>query len=419
MLIKCPECDQNISDKAISCPSCGYPMKKISSVKIRSKTRMRLPNGFGQISEIKGRNLRKPFRAMVCVGKDELGRPICKTLKPEGYFRTYNEAYNALMKYHQSPYDLTKSITMEELYQKWTAQHFKYVGASRRSILTSCWKYCSKVYNIKVQDLQIHHIKDCMTNGKMISDSCAFKGQVLTPTPSVAREIKGMFAMLLDYAVENELVDKNVARMFNVPKSSIQEIKKNYIPHKAFSADEMDKLWSNQYTVEFVDIILFQCYSGFRPSELGKLLLSNVDLKEWTIIGGIKTESGKNRIVPVHRAIRDIVLRHYEESTKLGNIHLFSVKNKVKTTTDYEMKYYKYLSRFNGVIETLELNAEHRPHDPRKQFVTMAKEFGVDEYAIKLIVGHAITDITEKVYTERTVSWLHKEIDKIPIPNKK
>lgn len=67
---------------------------------------MRLPNGFGQISELKGRNLRNPFRAMVTVGTDESGRPICRTLKPKGYFKTYNEAYAALVEYNRNPYDL-------------------------------------------------------------------------------------------------------------------------------------------------------------------------------------------------------------------------------------------------------------------------------------------------------------------------
>ena len=27
-LIKCPECELQVSDKALSCPHCGYPMKK-------------------------------------------------------------------------------------------------------------------------------------------------------------------------------------------------------------------------------------------------------------------------------------------------------------------------------------------------------------------------------------------------------
>ena len=92
MLIQCPECDLQVSDKANTCPHCGYPLKPDAKPKSSRKPnkRRRLPNGFGQISEIKGRNLRNPFRAMVTVGKDKNGKPICKPLKPESYFPTYN-----------------------------------------------------------------------------------------------------------------------------------------------------------------------------------------------------------------------------------------------------------------------------------------------------------------------------------------
>ena len=71
MLIPCPECALNVSDKAISCPHCGFPLKpeKLSKkTKGKYNKRRRLPNGFGQISEIKNRKLRNPFRAMITVG---------------------------------------------------------------------------------------------------------------------------------------------------------------------------------------------------------------------------------------------------------------------------------------------------------------------------------------------------------------
>ena len=96
MLIKCPECELQVSDKALACPHCGYPMKpEANKPKRRSTKRKKLPNGFGQITEIKNKKLRKPFRAMVSVGKKENGRPIVKMLKPEAFFKTYNEAYEA------------------------------------------------------------------------------------------------------------------------------------------------------------------------------------------------------------------------------------------------------------------------------------------------------------------------------------
>ena len=73
MLIKCPECDHDVSDKAISCPNCGMPLsltKPKDSPKTKRATHMRLPNGFGRITELTDKKRRKPFRVMVSVGKD-------------------------------------------------------------------------------------------------------------------------------------------------------------------------------------------------------------------------------------------------------------------------------------------------------------------------------------------------------------
>ena len=42
MLIKCPECELQVSDKAIACPHCGYPLKSnANSRKSRNKNNKR------------------------------------------------------------------------------------------------------------------------------------------------------------------------------------------------------------------------------------------------------------------------------------------------------------------------------------------------------------------------------------------
>ena len=149
MLIQCPECDLQVSDKANTCPHCGYPLKPDAKPKSSRKPnkRRRLPNGFGQISEIKGRNLRNPFRAMVTVGKDKNGKPICKPLKPESYFPTYNDAYTALVEFNKNPYDLEPSITVKELYYKWTPEYFKTLKSDDSArATTSAWQYCCLRY---------------------------------------------------------------------------------------------------------------------------------------------------------------------------------------------------------------------------------------------------------------------------------
>ena len=44
----------------------------------------------------------------------------------------------------------------------------------------------------------------------------------------------------------------------------------------------------------------------------------------------------------------------------------------------------------------------------------MAKKAGVDEYVVKRLAGHKITDVTEAVYTIRDIEWLRDEIEKKP-----
>lgn len=37
MLIKCPECNRQVSDQAISCPHCGYPLKKDTNNEVKEE----------------------------------------------------------------------------------------------------------------------------------------------------------------------------------------------------------------------------------------------------------------------------------------------------------------------------------------------------------------------------------------------
>lgn len=68
---------------------------------------------------------------MVTVGKTPEGKPICKPLRPESYFATYNDAYAALVEYNKNPYDLEPSITMQELYDKWLPEYEKTVKSTK------------------------------------------------------------------------------------------------------------------------------------------------------------------------------------------------------------------------------------------------------------------------------------------------
>ena len=66
----------------------------------------------------------------------------------------------------------------------------------------------------------------------------------------------------------------------------------------------------------WAEIVLIQCYMGWRPQELGLIELEKVDLENWEITGGMKTKAGTNRTVPIHPRIRPLVVKWY--NTCLG-----------------------------------------------------------------------------------------------------
>lgn len=417
-LTKCPECELQVSDKALTCPHCGYPLVQTEYIKSKKKgaakrKRMRLPNGFGRITEIKGKNLRKPFRAMVTTGHDELGRPIAKLLKPEAYFATYNEAYAALVEYNKDPYELESDTTVAKLYEQWLENYKKGVSSDSavRSI-TAAWAYCKEISGMRARDLRARHIKGVIEEGYVLDKS----GDKRYASPSTKSRIKNLFNMMLDYAVEYEITDKNYARTF-VLSEEVANLKKNSATaHMIFTPEEMDRLWENLGIIPYVNVVLLQCYSGWRPVELGLIRLENVDLTNWTMIGGLKTESGYDRLVPIHPKIRHIVKDLYDEAVSLGSERLINCTDTHTHRSSLMFTYNKYHQRFQKIKFEVGLNHEHKCHDARKHFVTMCKNAGVDEYAIKYMVGHIIKDITEAVYTDRkhNVEWLSGELAKVP-----
>lgn len=410
MIIKCIECGLQVSDKAILCPHCGFPMQPnaVGKYTRKKKRRPKLPNGFGQISEIKNRNLRNRFRVMVTVGKTSEGKPISKLLKPNAYFKTYNEAYEALVEYNKNPYDLnTSSITMTELYEKWSKEYLKTVATSNVRSIQSAWNYCSVLYEMRVADVRAKHLKKCIDGA-----SREGKGKIIQASANTKSRIKSIFNLMFDYANENDLVEKNYARTFNVSDKILKEVEEVKRGHISFTDKEMEILWKNVDKIPYVDVILIQCYSGWRPQELGLIELNRVDLNNWVFAGGMKTDAGMNRLVPIHSKIRPLIKKRYEEAININSKYLINCTDSQRKN-DIKMTYDKYRHRFRSIRDKLNLNPEHRAHDPRKQFITMAKRYNLDEYAIKYIAGHRISDITEKIYTDRTVQWLKDEMEKI------
>jgi len=352
---------------------------------------MKLPNGFGSVHKLPG-NRRKPWRARKTTGwiNDYETGTNKQQYITVGYYATQAEAIEALTTYNANPYDIkTDSITFSQVYDKWSDEHFKEIVPSAIRTWKSAYTYCQPLFNMRMKDIRVSHLEGVITDADVGDNT---KGRM-----------KSLFNMMFKYAMKHEIVQKDYAHLCDSIKKPRPQIIR--IP---FSREETDLLWNN-LQIPFVDMVLIGIYSGWRPQELAILKIADINLEDQTMFGGLKTDAGRNRIVPIHPKIKDLIQKDYDAAVAIGSEYLFNDPDGQQGTF---LTYDKYRGRWSKIMKRLEL--DHKPHDTRHTFITNAKEAGMDEYILKLIVGHAIEDVTEKVYTHRTLEDMRKAIEKIP-----
>lgn len=351
---------------------------------------MKLPNGYGSVYKLSGKR-RCPWIARKTKGWliDDDTQTAKQLYVTVGYYATRQEALNALANYNANPYDIEMhTITFAEVYEKWSVAHFAKIVPSAQRTWVSAFNHSKPLHNMRMRDIRANHLEGTIQNAN-VGDS-------------TKQRMKSLYNLMYKYALKYEIVDKDYAALCDGVKRC-----KPKIERISYSSAEIKLLWDN-VGFPFVDMVLIGIYTGWRPQELAVLKICDIDIDNWTMYGGLKTDAGRNRCVPVHPDIRQLVLDNYNKAVAMDSSTLFNDENGQQGT---QLTYDKYRGRFNKINKKLQFS--HRPHDTRHTFITLAKEAGVNEYILKLVVGHAIEDVTEKVYTHRTMEQLHTEVAKI------
>ena len=163
--------------------------------------------------------------------------------------------------------------------------------------------------------------------------------------------------------------------------------------------------------IPWVDMVLIAMYTGFRPQEVAILETKNIFLDENKIIGGIKTDNGRDRVVPIHPAIKSLVEKRFIQATE--RYHSDRLFNDPKGQQSTKMTYDMYRGRFMNVMKEMGFKGL-TPHCTRHTFSTQAKRCGMDAGIRKRIMGHSLDkDVTESVYTHPTFRDLVHEMNKL------
>lgn len=342
---------------------------------------MKNPNGFGSVFKLGG-NRRKPWAVRITVGWTDKGKQKYKYLD---YFATRSDAMVALAEYNKNPYDVdARRVTFAELYEIFLREEFPDDNLSKRETTRKNgyklgFNHSQDLHELSFFEIRKSHMQDAI-------DNCT-KGY------STQSKMKTLYNQLYRLALENDWVEKDYSRFVRVPRNNEGS------KRKPFSREEINLLWENVDIYDYVDTVLIMIYTGMRPGELVIMENEKINIEERFMIGGIKTEAGENRIIPIHKRIKPLIERRMSENKFL-----------LPNSKGGEMSYDSYLRiRWSRVMKKLGL--DHKPHDCRHTFATMMDNAGANKISIKKIMGHTSGDVTDKVYTHKNVEELLRAVD--------
>lgn len=273
------------------------------------------------------------------------------------------------------------SPTFAEVFEKYYLDKFgdEYGREGRKrgmeASMTAAYKNAKALHSIPMRDIKA---EDFQSTLDAVCERLAHSSAELVLT---------LFHQVSRYALANDLIDKDYSAFVRIKSPDDDE---HGVP---FSTEDLKKLWAHQND-DTVEMLLIMCYSGYRISEYKKM---EVNLDERYFQGGLKTQAGKHRIVPIHSAILPLVRKRLKRCGSLLPI----------SDALFRKRMYSILCDLG--IE------KHTPHDCRHTFSALCERYEVREADRKRMLGHAL-DLTNGVYGHRTVEELRSEIEKIKVP---
>lgn len=341
-------------------------------------------NGTGSVYKKTDKPRRRPWVAYMTCGFNH--ETLRRKRKLIGSFTTRKEALNAL-----DTYRLTH--TPSEISDITWMHAFELVNKQEEftQIVKSAWKHHAKaLYNTQVAKTKSAHLQNILNEAKTYSIQC----RLIT-----------VFRRIYAYCISNDVVSRDYSlylKKVSFKKSDI---------HQAFNTQELRSLWLHTDD-DMVKVLLIMIYTGTRSVEIATLKIEDIDFKKQIAIGGAKTQAGRNRIIPIADCILPFV-KYFYAISKLKRYpyliipdtkrHLFKCRNKISI--------FEGLKRLKARYPEI---GNHKPHDTRHTFATLADNYNMNPIIKKLILGHKQADLTSEVYTHKNTRQLIAAVNSLP-----
>ena len=368
--MNCTKCRREIPDDAALCCYCGKRL-----VKAEKRGRQR-GNGTGMAYR-RG----KTWTARVTIGWEFRDGKKIQKYRTKGGFpsKTSAENYCTLLKKDDGIPRVTD--TFQQIYERWKTEYEPRISPTTMATYRAAWKYYADVYYRPIVDLTVSELQACV-------NACG-KGR------STLNDMKTVCSLVFRYAIVNRLVSENPATFLYVSTK-----KKGTRP--AFTADELKKIEATVGKLPYADYVLFMCYTGFRPNEMLSLKQNAYDEAHRCLIGGFKTEAGKNRSVPVHAKLQGVL----SQRRASGSEYLFPKPDGTMMDDEYFRRHC-----FNPLMDSLGIT-DRVPYSCRHTFANLLKNVKGSDTDKAALIGHSDASMT-KYYQSPDYESLQAIIDSI------
>lgn len=374
--MQCVKCKKDIPDNSAYCNYCG---KKQQTEKRRSRRRA---NGQGCVYKLSGIRS-KPFAVRLPARYTDTGyceRPML------GYFETKTEALNALNNAVSSGITDRINATVGDIFNEWSETAFSDLSDKSIKAYRDSFKHLSTIQDKKMRDIRAKDVQAIIESlGK----------------PETGKKIRVLYSQLCKYAMSMDIITQNYAEFIKIKAGEKKQ-------KEIFTLAEMRKLQtaadSEESYADIAKIVMMMIFTGTRIGEITTIKYEDTYPYYETpyMIGGIKTEAGKRRIIPIHPEILDYV-RYFYEKNKGENYLLSSKQGATMDADNFRRRDYKPL------LKTLGIDYKS-PHCTRHTFTTCLHAAGAKDENIIKLVGHTDFKTTTEHYIHQSIKELQNTI---------
>ena len=308
--------------------------------------------------------------------------------RTRGGFPTKREALAYCQRLQAAPKDKPK-LTLQQVYDAWLPAHEARVSKSTMDCYHAAYKYFDALKSLPMVDIDVDELQECL-------DAC--------PRARRTREnMKAVMGLLYKYAIPRHQATMNLAEYLHTGDND-----KSTRP--AFSHDQIELIHDQIGVTPYADMVYVLIYTGFRPAEL--FSLTQYSYHDGILTGGIKTEAGKDRAVPVSPKIMPII----EQRVSTCHGFLFPRENGEQMTVAYfrDCCFYPVLAAA-GIqpIPTAEHPAYYTPYSCRHTFANLLKGAPGSDVDKAKLIGHADYSTTKKMYQSAELEAMKKIIEEL------